>query len=185
MSCAFLVRARLPFSPKGSAPVSSRPCSGALAVASLGSSASTKAPLYSDPVTRKSRAKGHGFTSAFLLVAACALLLGCEGLTTEGKETVENSNVQLSVELSPLLDFLDQAPAGEAARLQDPRSGEVVRIVAGRRYASASGRTCRYFEASPLPGFAGFSEGLACQDAAGAWHVSELIVNPEDLATPR
>ncbi len=142
------------------------------------------------------RANSFGFTrashgpslrglAAWWLLSGCVFLAGCETATLAPGETKPDDPGQPSRGLPPLLAFLATAQAGEATYLEDPRTGGIVRVVAARRYAAASGRTCRRFRVLSPPGYNGLMEGLACEDASGRWATSELLVNPDDLDRPR
>lgn len=94
-------------------------------------------------------------------------------------------DIVVESEFAPLESFLVEATQGDVVQLQDPRSGSTVLVTAGRRYYAASGRRCRTFSATPPPGYAGLSRGLACRKDFDAWRFSQSIINPDDLVRPR
>ena len=106
------------------------------------------------------------------------------GQSAAAPATVE-IDIVVESEFAPLESFLVDATQGDVIQLQDPRSGGTVLVTAGRRYYAASGRRCRTFSATPPPGYAGFSRGLACRKDFDAWRFSPSIINPDDLVRPR
>ena len=128
-----------------------------------------------------------------MALSACAsmsndLSNGLEALglsqPTAAAETVE-IDIVVESEFAPLESFLVEATQGDVAQLQDPRSGSTVLVTAGKRYYAASGRRCRTFSATPAPGYAGLSHGLACRRDFNPWQFSPSIINPDDLVRPR
>ncbi len=87
--------------------------------------------------------------------------------------------------LPPLFAFLASAAANDVGVIEDPRTGESVRVVAGRAYPAASGRLCRRFDVMSPQSYEGITEGLACKDEHDRWTKSKLLINPDDLEAPR
>lgn len=87
--------------------------------------------------------------------------------------------------LPPLFAFLESAEANEVGVVEDPGTGAKVRVIAGRPYHAASGRLCRRFDVMSPHSYEGMTEGLACKDNNGRWTKSTLLINPDDLESPR
>jgi surface antigen len=116
------------------------------------------------------------------LLIALAMIPACTQIQIEAKEETRNAALPAP---APLFVFLAAAAAGETGVVEDPRTGETVTVTAARAYHAASGRFCRLFRTTPPGSYEGLTEGLACRDDAGHWTMSALLINPEDLETPR
>jgi hypothetical protein len=118
---------------------------------------------------------GSAFFALFLIVA-CA---------TVPVEKADTSVEPAPPPLEPLFGFLASAAVNEVGVVKDPRTGQSVRVTAGRAYQAASGRLCRRFEVMAPLLYEGMTDGLACKDAEGLWTKSKLLINPDDLDAPR
>jgi hypothetical protein len=115
------------------------------------------------------------------LLLALLLVVACAPVPIDSPDN--SGDVGPSVP-APLFAFLASAAASEVVVVEDPDTGESVRVVAGRAYHAASGRLCRRFDVMSPQSYEGMAEGLACKDASGQWTLSRLVVNPEDLDSP-
>lgn len=116
------------------------------------------------------------------LLLATAVITACQQMSLESQEYLADS---LPPTLAPLFAFLATATAGETEAVEDSRTGATVTVTAGRSYHAASGRFCRLFRVTPPRTYEDLTEGLACRDERGHWTMSALLINPEDLETPR
>ncbi len=116
------------------------------------------------------------------LLLATAVIAACQQMPLESQNYLADS---LLPTLSPLFAFLATATADETEAVEDSRTGATVTVTAGRAYHAASGRFCRLFRVTPPRTYEDLTEGLACRDEQGHWTMSALLINPEDLETPR
>ena len=82
---------------------------------------------------------------------------------------------------SSLLAFLASASRDESGFVLDPNTGNRIRVVAGRAYYAASGRTCRKYQVQNGGAAANLVSGVACKDPTSGWMTSRLRVNPQML----
>jgi hypothetical protein len=116
------------------------------------------------------------------LFLALLLVIACAPVAIEGPD---NAAQTLSAPLAPLFAFLASAVANDVGVVEDPSTGDSVRVIAGRAYHAASGRFCRRFDIMSPHSYERMTEGLACKDEDGRWTKSELLINPDDLEAPR
>ncbi len=116
------------------------------------------------------------------LLLATVVITACQQMSLESQEYLADS---LPPTLAPLFAFLATATAGETEAVEDSLTGATVTVTAGRAYHAASGRSCQLFRVMPPRTYEDLTEGLACRDERGHWTMSALLINPEDLATPR
>ncbi len=114
------------------------------------------------------------------LLLATAVITACQQTPIESLEYLDDT---MPPTLAPFFAFLATATAGETEAVGDSRTG--VTVTAGRAYHAASGRFCRLFRVTPPRTYEDLTEGLACRDERGHWTLSALLINPEDLETPR
>ena len=132
------------------------------------------------------------------VIAGCVLLSSCSVIpkipfldrlhvdseTTENlgvtSEEAREKSLPVQYKMSPAMsEFLLVAATLESTLIPDPISGQTIRVVAGKKYYSASGRLCRRFEVNSASSSSHLRSGVGCEDQAGNWTLSRIFVNTD------